>query len=895
MFPGTFPISMAGLRELAEELGVTVSWLLDNYPHEVIRKRYNGAATPDVQSFQHGFDINDEGTVIVFGNNLSDLAATDGGSVDIQEKDSALDTFKPFQTITASDAEASDYFGSGVALNKAGTKLLVSAYNTHGDGNTTIDVGSVYYFNRSGKGQNFTEQQIIQLNTLPGFLTSQSDANFGRSFNNETQLITNNNGTRFAVSAPLYDSDFNTEGRVAIFRESNGTYVNEAFFGPDTPVNSLGFGSSLSWNADGTRLAISTQDNLTDAGAVYIYNRNGTTWTENQILQDIDSDMSKTFGKVSYMSEDGNTLIVGTPAYGITPEASENDLGAFYVFKDSNGSFVQKQLIIGRPQDVETSIGGEVLGHNVILSKDNSNLFVVAQNWSDSITFSSGTISKRSAVYVYQDSDGTYVEKTIIPLSNQSSGTTHMQINDTGDKLYVSNRAGLSQSGDDFDTGGIAIELQANPNVEYKPNILTTFSFGGNEQPTSYYTDNNFDPANAGDHVGIRVDINDKGTMIVGSEEGGTSNNGNIYFWPRVNRAYDEANLAYISAPSSTHTAFGREWHMNKSGTKLFVANKLHDYDGLTNAGEVLLYTVDSEGSWYASPGEFTPPTPVSIRATTPLDQGQFGSNIVVDSDCSVFAVVGNYDNDYPQNQNAQIVKIFRDSDGTFVEKQTLTGSGNQSAYFGGRSGAVPTNVGNRAVRISKDGTKLIIGEFNALTSEHGRAFYFEDSSGTFVLRQTITSSASTNTDYFGSAVDGLDDLSKIVIGAYNAKYLAVFHDSDGTYVEDQIINFSDTDGTDGDEFGAIVRMDSQGNIVATSPRDDAIGGISNHGRLDMFIDSDGTYIHARGYAPGFNGALFGSDVAFSPNDKHMIVGAASKTATNGAATEGSAFVFDRI
>src|SRR4029077_18580858 len=73
-----------------------------------------------------------------------------------------------------------------------------------------------------------------------------------------------------------------------------------------------------------------------NTGAVYVFSRNGTTWTEQTKLTAGDGTTDDGFGWSLHLSEDGETLVAGSIA---APDAQQFPRGAGYVFTRSGGTW----------------------------------------------------------------------------------------------------------------------------------------------------------------------------------------------------------------------------------------------------------------------------------------------------------------------------------------------------------------------------------------------------------------------------------------------------------------------------------------------------------------------------------------------------------------------------
>jgi len=157
-----------------------------------------------------------------------------------------------------------------------------------------------------------------------------SDAVAGDDFGYSGSI--NDDGTYVAVGAPVKN---NSEGAVYIFTRSGSTWSQQAKL---TISGSLRLGHNVSINSDATLLAISDVSNASSVrGQVHIYKRQGTSWSLirslTQPVNEPDSDItSNNYGMAFQFNSSGNQLIVGA---GTTdyPALSQNNVGAAYIYE----------------------------------------------------------------------------------------------------------------------------------------------------------------------------------------------------------------------------------------------------------------------------------------------------------------------------------------------------------------------------------------------------------------------------------------------------------------------------------------------------------------------------------------------------------------------------------
>jgi hypothetical protein len=76
------------------------------------------------------------------------------------------------------------------------------------------------------------------------------------------------------------------------------------------------FGSSVAIDGDGHTILVGSPVHLDNRGAVYVFTRRRTTWSQTAELSPSDLVVGDTFGTSVTISADGRTAAVGAPAHG---------------------------------------------------------------------------------------------------------------------------------------------------------------------------------------------------------------------------------------------------------------------------------------------------------------------------------------------------------------------------------------------------------------------------------------------------------------------------------------------------------------------------------------------------------------------------------------------------
>lgn len=156
-------------------------------------------------------------------------------------------------------------------------------------------------------------------------------------------------------------------GAVYVYRRNpvTGAWAQEAYIKASNHGGSQdAFGGSVAISGDTLVVGAPTEDSnatgingdqsdnsASDSGAVYVFTRSGTTWTQQAYLKASNTEANDYFG--SSLAIDGNTIIVGAPeedsiASGVNGNQADNSgfyRGAAYVFVRSGTTWTQQAYL----------------------------------------------------------------------------------------------------------------------------------------------------------------------------------------------------------------------------------------------------------------------------------------------------------------------------------------------------------------------------------------------------------------------------------------------------------------------------------------------------------------------------------------------------------------------
>jgi len=410
-----------------------------------VQEAYLKASNTDANDFFGGsLSFNNDASLLVVGANGEDSnavgingdqinnSASRAGAVYVFSRSGTTWTQESY--LKASNAEATDLFGSEVSISNDGTRIAVgaegedsSAIGVNGNqaNNSRSNSGAVYIFRRTGV--TWIQEAYIKASNTFNF------DSFGVS------VSLNSDGSTLAVGADGEDSNAtgvngnqsnNTasgSGAVYIFTRTGVTWSQQAYIKASNTDSGDFFGQNVSLSGNGNTLAVSsegeasnttgingdqTDNSATFAGAAYVFNRTGTNWSQEAYIKASNTEASDSFGRSLSLSIDGNRLIVGaigeaSSATGINGDETDNSAaiaGAVYVFSKLGSSWIQDGYIKASNTDAGDFFGG---GRGTTVSGDGTTIVVGASSEESNATGINGdqsnnTLNSAGAVYVIE-------------------------------------------------------------------------------------------------------------------------------------------------------------------------------------------------------------------------------------------------------------------------------------------------------------------------------------------------------------------------------------------------------------------------------------------------------------------------------------------------------------
>jgi hypothetical protein len=397
-----------GLRLLANLQGARFPVTVDPFVQQELLTASDGAAG---DYFGNSVALNSAGDIAFIGAPYKRIGShPNQGAAYVFIKAEGVWSQKQILTDTA--GLSADDFGWSVALNSIGDTALIGAYGKN------TNQGWVYIFTRSG--MDWSQQQIIS-DTITG---ADSD-NFG------TSVALNSAGDIAVIGAYNKKIGSNVSQGAAYIFTRNGTIWSQQQIISDTVNGSTNdyFGFSVALDSSGDTALIGAYykkiGSQSNQGAAYIFTRNGTVWSQQQMLTDITTGAaSDYFGYSVALNSNGDTALIGANFKKVGFNYFQ---GAAYIFTRISGVWSQNQILT----DTLTGAGADQFGSSVALNSS-GDIALIGANFKNV-----GANIIQGAAYIFTRNGSVWSQQQII--SDTSTGTA----ND-----YFGSSAALDSSGD---------------------------------------------------------------------------------------------------------------------------------------------------------------------------------------------------------------------------------------------------------------------------------------------------------------------------------------------------------------------------------------------------------------------------------------------------------------
>lgn len=423
------------------------------------------------------------------------------------------------------------------------------------------------------------------------------------------------------INGDQKDNSVYGSGAVYVFTKNGNTWAQQAYVKPSNPQMSAEFGHAVVLSADGNTMAVSayweaskatgvngdgTDESIPQAGAVYVFTRTGTRWTQQAYIKASNTGEAGTadrfgdgdqFGVSLTLSDDGRTLAVGaisedSNAPGINGNQADNSMtsaGAVYVFSRTGNTWAQQAYI--KPSNPDA---GDLFGYSVTLNADGNTLAVGSYDEGGSARGINGPPDNMrrgsGAVYIFARTGTAWAQQAYIKASNAEAGDSfgvNVSLSDDGNTLLASSldedclATGVNPQGQGCDSDFKADRSSGAAYVFVRSGTTWT------EQ--AYLKSSN---SGANDWFGSRAALSGDGnTAVLGAsledssgrgvdgkqDDDKAAESGAVYFFRRTGTIW--AQLHYVkSASADAYDEFGGSVAMSRDGKTIVIT--AHSEDG---------------------------------------------------------------------------------------------------------------------------------------------------------------------------------------------------------------------------------------------------------------------------------------------------------------------------
>jgi hypothetical protein len=381
---------------------------------------------------------------------------------------------------------------------------------------------------------------------------------------------------------------------------------------PGVESGTQDFGESVALSSGSSTIVVSDSGREYDTGAAYVFERSGDDWRSQQHLVPADAERENNVAESLAVSDDGRTVVVGAPSIGGADETPTERNGSAYVFERSDGGWDQQAKLTAEADSED------LFGISTAISGDSSTLIIADP----------GRNADAGVAYVFEQSDETW---------NRQATLT-------------------ADDGDDQDRFGTGLSISENGSTvavgapgEEGPNVTGTGSAyvfeqtddGWNQQ--TKLVDNGDGIGRQGSTVSLS---NDGGTVVVGADHEGGSNEGIVGFVAVYERSDERWNQTVTFAPETDDNGSIGSLTVSDDGGTTAVGVP-DGTPGETN-GSAFLFE-QSDGEWKRQ---------ATVRPQDSDTETVFGWSVAVSGDGTT-TVVGAPDGSPPERGGAGVVYVF--------------------------------------------------------------------------------------------------------------------------------------------------------------------------------------------------------------------------------------------
>lgn len=615
-------------------------------------------------------------------------------------------------------------------------------------------------------------------------------------------------------------AQLNNTGGVYVFEYDGSSWTESAILFASDAADYDSFGNSVSLAGNIALIgAPQDDDNGSNSGSVYFFELVDGSWVEVQKLLAIDGSSSDSFG--NSLQIDGNRALIGAHINSGNGSGS----GAAYIFELSSGSWNQTAKLFPGDGSLNDSFG-----FSVSLS---ANRALIGSSYDDDNGNNSGS------AYIFDLVGGIWLETAkLLPDIGAAADNFGSSVSLDADTALI----GAYGNDENGDLSGAAYIFEFD-----SVNWSQTIKLSPNDHTAS-------------DYFGYFVTLSNN-IAVVGSpnkEINSTSGAGASYVFVKAGANWIQ-NTKLFANDGDEDDAFGTRVHLKDN--KLIVTSYNDDDHGL-NSGSVYIYDYIG-GSWLFKN---------KLLPTDSAHNDNFGFSVSLDGDVAIIGAP--YDRDLGVETGSAYIFEYENDNWNLSEK-LFPEFGEDGDEFG--------------YSVSISGDKAIVGspKNDLFSIDGGLVYFYEKQNGTWT--QVHVTSNFVPFSHFGFSLD--IDGNRALIGADRA------NDIGSAYIFD----FDGTDWQYTDELTKTLHTDSRlgysvslsGDRALVSAPYNNFNGLTESGIAYVFELSGGVWIEADKISPvdAEQGDKFGVSVSLIAN--RAAIGASEEDDQGNNA--GAAYIFDYI
>jgi hypothetical protein len=366
----------------------------------------------------------------VFGTYTVTYSATDVyGNIGTATRSVVVKSWEQQARLVSSELVSLESFGSSVSLASDGNTAIVGVLNYggfYGNGHPEEYAGGTYIFTRSGTS--WSNQALIRV--------PEPEREANDRFGHSVSISSDGNTAIIGAYGEDASVNFGGTGAAYIFTWNGTSWSQQARIQASDKAEGNWFGYSVSISSNGNTAVVAAPDfggayiKRPRFGAVYIFTRSGTSWSQQAKIEAPEDEEVEDFGWDAAISGDGNTVIMGVRIFRRA-----------YIFT-WNGTSWSQQAKIGRLVE-DDYINFNSFGVSASLSSDGNTAIVGANR-----DYFYNVGDQTGAAYIFTRSGTSWSQQAKIGWSSSTNSSFGGDVSISGDgNTVVAGAAGEGSGG----------------------------------------------------------------------------------------------------------------------------------------------------------------------------------------------------------------------------------------------------------------------------------------------------------------------------------------------------------------------------------------------------------------------------------------------------------------